>query len=90
MDSANCRIRVTAWSRLRSIDTPVWRHPAAEMAAPVSKTTDPNWHRAKRSTKVRMEAGRIGGESIPGRTQGQVENPGCASRWSAIERSESL
>jgi len=63
MDSANRRVRVTAWSRLRSIDTPVWMHHATEMAAPVSETMDPNWHRAQRSTKVRMEAGRIGGES---------------------------
>jgi len=85
MDSANRRVRVTAWSRLRSIDTLMWMHPASEMAAPVSETTNPNWHRAQRSIKVRMEAGRIGGESPPGQKQAAGREPGGASRWSATQ-----
>ncbi len=34
---------------------------AFEIAAPVSKIEDPNWHGAQAPHKVRMEAGRIGG-----------------------------
>ena len=60
MDSANRRVRVDCVVAAGSIDTGVWMYPATEMAAPVSETTNPNWHRAQGSTKVRMEAGRIG------------------------------
>src|SRR6266853_403035 len=34
---------------------------AFEIAAPVSKIEDPNWHGAAAPHEVRMEAGRIGG-----------------------------
>ena len=62
--SKDRRVRVTA--KVGLAKAPIRRIQAAfEIAAPVIKIEDPNWHRAREArTTVRMEAGRVGGVGI--------------------------
>jgi hypothetical protein len=63
MISENRRVRVTAQVGLTEAPIPT-PEAAFEIAAPVLRIEDPNWHGANAPHGVRIEAGRVGGIRI--------------------------